>query len=66
MVLDGSAQLSAVAEESHDEVVETLVRIYHAISGDHPDWNDFRTAMVGDRRLVVSVRPEHAYGMLST
>jgi hypothetical protein len=40
------------------------VQIYRAVSGEHPDWNEFRTAMVRDRRLVVTVRPEHAYGML--
>jgi PPOX class probable F420-dependent enzyme len=64
VVLDGTAHLSAVAASPHDLVVETLVQIYRAVSGEHPDWNDFRAAMVRDRRLVVTIRPEHAYGML--
>ncbi|HEY8675043.1 MAG TPA: PPOX class F420-dependent oxidoreductase [Candidatus Dormibacteraeota bacterium] len=64
VVLDGTADLSAVAEAPEDDVVDVLVQIYRAVSGEHPDWNEFRTAMVRDRRLVVTVRPEHAYGML--
>jgi PPOX class probable F420-dependent enzyme len=63
-VIDGTADLSAVSERPDDEVVETLVQVYRAVSGEHPDWDDFRAAMVRDRRLVVTVRPEHAYGML--
>ncbi len=64
VVIDGTADLSAVSEAPDDAVVEKLVQIYRAVSGEHPDWNDFRAAMVRDRRLVVTVRPEHAYGML--
>ena len=29
-----------------------------------PDWDDYRRAMVDDRRLIVRLRPERAYGML--
>ena len=33
--------------------------------GEHPNWDEFRNAMVTDRRLAVRLRPERAYGMVS-
>ena len=43
--------------------VEPLVGYYRAISGEHPDWDEYRAAMVRDRRLVVRLHPERAYGI---
>ena len=43
---------------------DELVEYYRALSGEHPDWDDYRRAMVTDRRLIVRLRPERAYGML--
>lgn len=63
-VLEGDAELSAVAARPDDATVEELVEMYRALQGDHPDWNEFREAMVADRRLVVRLRPSRAYGML--
>jgi len=34
------------------------------VQGEHPDWDDYRAAMVRDRRLVVRLRAERAYGMV--
>jgi hypothetical protein len=64
VVLEGDAELSAVAEAPDDATVEELVGIYRTLSGEHPDWDDYRAAMVRDRRLVVRLRPTHAYGLL--
>ena len=47
-----------------DATVEELIALYRALQGDHPDWNEYREAMVADRRLVVRLRPSRAYGML--
>jgi hypothetical protein len=44
-------------------VVDELVEIYRAIVGEHPDWDEFRAAMVTDRRLVLRIRVTHAYGV---
>jgi PPOX class probable F420-dependent enzyme len=64
-VLDGTAELSAVAESTDDAVVEELVELFRSIRGeDHPDWVEYRRAMVDERRLVVRFRPTHAYGNL--
>jgi hypothetical protein len=53
-----------VARDPHDAAVEELIDLYRSISGEHPDWDDYRAAMVRDKRLVVSIRAEHAYGMV--
>jgi PPOX class probable F420-dependent enzyme len=64
IVLEGTAELSDVAGRPDDEVVEELIDLYRAASGtEHPDWDDYRKAMVRDRRLVFSMAITHAYGM---
>jgi PPOX class probable F420-dependent enzyme len=61
-VADGTAELSAVAEDPEDPTVDELVEVYRAIAGEHPDWGDFRRAMVADRRLVLRLPVERVYG----
>ena len=63
-VLEGSATLSPVATDSGDATVEELVALYRSLSGEHPDWDEYRAAMVADQRLVVRITPTRAYGML--
>lgn len=63
-VADGIAELSPVAADPHDQTVEELIELYRAVSGgEHPDWDEYRQAMVADRRLVLTVRVDHVYGM---
>jgi PPOX class probable F420-dependent enzyme len=63
LVLDGQADLSEVAAAPDDSVVDELVGLYRALQGEHPDWGEYRGAMVEDRRLVVRLHPQRAYGM---
>jgi hypothetical protein len=47
--------------------VEQLVAYYRAGRGEeHPDWDEFRATMVADGRLIVTLHPEHAYGLVRT
>ncbi|RAG86739.1 PPOX class F420-dependent enzyme [Streptacidiphilus pinicola] len=62
-VVEGMAQLTPVAAEADDATVEELVDVYRRIAGEHPDWDEYRTAMVADRRLVVRIPVERVYGM---
>jgi PPOX class probable F420-dependent enzyme len=59
---DGIAESTPVATDPGDATVEELIEIYRAIAGEHPDWDDFRRAMVADRRLVLRLRVERIYG----
>jgi len=63
VVLEGKAELSPVAADPYDDVVEDLVDYYRTASGEHPDWEEYRAAMVRDRRLMFSMAVDHAYGM---
>jgi PPOX class probable F420-dependent enzyme len=63
-VLEGDAQLSAVAAAPDDATVDELVELYRSLAGEHDDWDDYRRSMVADHRLVARLHPTHAYGML--
>lgn len=63
-VLESDVTLSEVAADPHDATVEELVGLYRALSGEHDDWEDYRAAMVRDRRVVVRLVPTRAYGAL--
>ncbi|TXS51993.1 PPOX class F420-dependent oxidoreductase [Streptomyces sp. uw30] len=62
-VAEGTADLSPVARDPYDATVEELVRLYRDVQGEHPDWDDYRAAMVRDGRLVLRLRVERAYGI---
>ncbi|MEV7891126.1 PPOX class F420-dependent oxidoreductase [Streptomyces sp. NPDC002817] len=62
-VAEGTAELAPVAQDPYDETVEELVRLYRDVVGEHPDWDDFRAAMVRDRRVVLRLKVERAYGI---
>ncbi len=63
LVLEGDAELTPVAAAPDDAVVDELVELYRSLQGEHADWDEYRRAMVADHRLVVRLRPNHAYGM---
>ncbi|MCC3311580.1 PPOX class F420-dependent oxidoreductase [Nocardia africana] len=63
-VLEADVELTPVAAATDDATVEELIAYYRALSGEHPDWADYRRAMVADRRVVARLRPIRAYGML--
>jgi PPOX class probable F420-dependent enzyme len=65
VVLEAAAELMPVAADPHDATVDRLVEYYKAGSGEHENWEEFRAAMVKDRRLALVLRPERAYGMVA-
>ncbi len=40
--------------------MELLVDYYRRVSGEHPDWDEYRAAMVSDQRVVVRFAIERA------
>ena len=62
-VAEARAELTPVAERPDDPTVEELVGLYRAVQGEHPDWDDFRRAMVAERRLALRLHVERVYGM---
>jgi PPOX class probable F420-dependent enzyme len=61
-VADGTASMTPVASDRDDATVEELIDVYRLIAGEHPDWDDYRRAMVADRRLVVQIQVDRVYG----
>jgi PPOX class probable F420-dependent enzyme len=62
VVGEGIAELTPVAADPHDGTVEELIDVYRSIAGEHPDWDDYRTAMVREQRVVVKLPITHVYG----
>jgi PPOX class probable F420-dependent enzyme len=64
VVLDGTVSLSPPAADPQDATAEALVDYYRQSSGEHPDWDEYRAAMVAERRLIATLTVTHAYGQV--
>ena len=64
VVIEGDAVVAPPAAAVDDATTEALVDLYRSLAGEHPNWDEYRSVMVSDRRTVVSLTPTHAYGML--
>jgi PPOX class probable F420-dependent enzyme len=53
--VDGMAEIIRLPE-----ALELLVDYYRRISGEHPDWADYRDAMRRDRRVMVRITVSRA------
>ncbi|WP_422745473.1 PPOX class F420-dependent oxidoreductase [Mycobacterium sp. WMMD1722] len=62
-VAEGDAVLTPPAAAPDDDTVEALIALYRNIAGEHPDWDDYRRAMVDDRRVLLTLPIAHLYGM---
>ena len=62
-VAEGDAVLTPPAASPADDTVEALVALYGHIAGEHPDWQDYRRAMVAERRVLLRLPVTHLYGM---
>jgi PPOX class probable F420-dependent enzyme len=62
-VAEGTAELTPPARALDDDTVEALITLYRNIAGEHPDWDDYREAMVTDRRVLLTMPIAHVYGM---
>lgn len=62
---DGVAELSAVTTERGDETSDALVEYFEAVSGEpHPDWDEYRQAMIDEQRLLATITVGSAVGWL--
>lgn len=57
----GWVQVEGKAEVvSLPEAMELLVEYYRLVSGEHPDWDDYRATMQRDRRCVIRIEIDRA------
>lgn len=64
LVVEGEAELSPVTTDPHDATADALVELYRSLAGEHADWDDYRAAMIRERRQVLAFAVTHAYGQL--
>lgn len=64
VVAEGRAALTAPAAAPDDDTVEALVGYYRRASGEHPDWTEYRQAMVTDQRVLLTVHVEKLLGLV--
>jgi PPOX class probable F420-dependent enzyme len=63
--LDGTVELSDVTTEPGDATSDELCALYEQVSGGpHDDWDEYRRAMVEQKRLVVRFTPASAVGQV--
>ncbi len=58
--IDGDAEVIDLPD-----AVELLVDYYRAIAGEHPDWDEYRSAMLSQRKCVIRVTPRR-WGPVAT
>ncbi|MEU3193207.1 PPOX class F420-dependent oxidoreductase [Streptomyces sp. NPDC006992] len=58
--IDGAAEVLDVPE-----AVEPLVEYFRAVSGEHPDWDEYRSAMVKQGKSLIRVTPQR-WGPIAT
>ena len=59
---EGTATLTGPGTDPHGPEVEALVDYYRSASGEHPDWDEYRSVMVSDRRVLMAMTVDHVYG----
>lgn len=62
---DCTAELSPVTTGVDDETADALVRYYRLVAGEHPDWDEYRHAMVEEGRLVATLWPVSVVGQIN-
>jgi len=55
VLVDGRAAIVSLPE-----AMEGLVEYYRRVSGEHPDWDDYRAAMERERRVLVRISIDRA------
>ena len=59
---EGPVTLVGPGSDPNGPEVEALVEYYRAAAGEHPDWAEYRSVMVGDRRVLMTLVVEKVYG----
>ena len=63
-VAECTAEPAPVTTDPNDDTAKALVDLYRAVSGEHPEWDEFRAAMIAEKRLVLRLRVQRFYGMV--
>ncbi|RZQ65872.1 PPOX class F420-dependent oxidoreductase [Amycolatopsis suaedae] len=59
---EGPVTLTGPGTDPNGQEVDALVAYYRAAAGEHPDWAEYRSVMVSDRRVLMTLTIEKVYG----
>ncbi|MFE1961708.1 PPOX class F420-dependent oxidoreductase [Streptomyces sp. NPDC059479] len=59
---EGTVTLVGPGTDPHGPEVQALVDYYRAAAGEHPDWDEYRSVMVSDRRVLITMTVDNVYG----
>jgi len=59
---EGNATLTGPGTDPNGQEVAALVDYYRTAAGEHPDWDEYRTVMVADRRVLMTMTVDRVYG----
>ena len=59
---EGTATLVGPGAEPDGPEVRALVDYYRRAAGEHPNWDEYRSVMVADRRVLMTMTVDHVYG----
>lgn len=55
VVVEGRVEIVSLPD-----AMDPLVDLYRQVAGEHPDWDDYREAMVRERRVIIAITPTAA------
>lgn len=62
---DGTAIVSPAPTETHGPAMDTLIEAFRAVAKkEHPDWDEFREAMVREQRRAIVITPTSVIGLI--
>jgi PPOX class probable F420-dependent enzyme len=59
---EGPVTLTGPGTDPNGPEVEALVQYYRQAAGEHPDWDEYRSVMVSDHRVLMAMTVERVYG----
>ncbi|MGD6748899.1 PPOX class F420-dependent oxidoreductase [Streptomyces sp. BH105] len=59
---EGAVTLVGPGTDPKGPEVDALVDYYRKAAGEHPDWAEYRSVMVSDRRVLMAMAVDHVYG----
>jgi PPOX class probable F420-dependent enzyme len=59
---EGTATITRPGGDPHGFEVQALVDYYRIAAGEHPAWDEYRSVMVSDRRVLMAMTVDNVYG----
>ncbi|MEV5824049.1 PPOX class F420-dependent oxidoreductase [Spirillospora sp. NPDC052242] len=59
---EGPVTLTGPGADPDGPEVDALVDYYRRAAGEHPDWAEYRSVMVSDRRVLMTMTVDRVYG----